>query len=168
MRELRCISTLSILIGVLWLSACQREAAVESHSADESAIRAADAGTLKAANEKDVNRAVAAYADDASWLPPNAPIANGKDAIRAGWTAFLSSPGLRIDWQITKLNISRSGDLAYTVYAYELTMQGPDGKTIADHGKDLAVWKKQLDGSWKMIVDTFNSDVPLPPPSKAK
>jgi uncharacterized protein (TIGR02246 family) len=168
MRELRCVSTLSIFIGGLCLPGCQREAAVDSHSADERAIRAADAGTLKAAQAKDVNSAVAAYADDASWLPPNAPIANGKEAIRAGWAAFLSSPGLSIDWQNTKLGVSRSGDLAFTVYAYQLTMQGPDGKPIADHGKDIAVWKKQPDGSWKMVADTFNSDVPPPPPAKAK
>jgi uncharacterized protein (TIGR02246 family) len=168
MRKLRCVSTLSIFIGALCLTGFQREAAVDSHSADERAIRAADAATLKAAQGKDVNGAVAAYADDASWLPPNAPIANGKEAIHAGWAAFLSSPGLSINWQITKLDISRSGDMAYTVYAYQLTMQGPDGKPIADHGKDLAVWKKQPDGSWKMVADTFNSDVPPPPPAKAK
>lgn len=165
MRELRRVLTLSIFIGVLCLAGWQREAAVDSRSADERAIRAADAATLKAAHEKDANSAVASYADDASWLPPNAPMANGKEAIRAGWAAFLSIPGLSIDWQITKLDISRSGDLAYTVYAYQLTVQGPDGRPIADHGKDLAVWKKESGGSWKMIVDTFNSDVP---PAQAK
>ena len=32
-------------------------------------------------------------------------------------------------------------------------------KEINDHGKYLIVWQKQTDGSWKIKVDTFNSDV---------
>jgi hypothetical protein len=30
------------------------------------------------------------------------------------------------------------------------------GRTNA---KDMAVWKKQSDGTWKMVADTFNSDL---------
>jgi len=44
-----------------------------------------------------------------------------------------------------------------------MSMQGRDGKPIVDHGKDVAVWKKQGDGSWKMVMDTFNSDLPATP-----
>jgi ketosteroid isomerase-like protein len=47
-----------------------------------------------------------------------------------------------------------------------MTIQGPDGKAITDHGKDLAVWEKQGDGSWKMVADTFNSDLPAAMGSK--
>jgi hypothetical protein len=28
----------------------------------------------------------------------------------------------------------------------------------------VEIWKKQRDGSWKVIVDIFNSDVPAPAP----
>ena len=102
-----------------------------------------------------------------SWLPPHAPIVEGKDAIRAAWGKMLAMPNLTIDWQITKLEISSSGDMGYTIYKYEMTMQGPNGEAIRDLGKDMAVWKKESDGKWKMIADTFNSDLPpLTTPSK--
>ena len=70
--------------------ACQRQADVDMSAEAERAIRAADAASLKAAKEKDVDRTVSNYADDAAWLSPNAPIAQGKEAIRAGWAKLLS------------------------------------------------------------------------------
>jgi uncharacterized protein (TIGR02246 family) len=128
----------------------------------EAAIRSADAAGLKAAQAKDVVGATANYADDASWLPPHAPIVQGKEAIRNSWAQLLAIPGLKIDWQITKVDVSRAGDMAYTLYQYEMTMPGPNGASINDKGKDMSVWKKQSDGAWKMVADTFNSDIPLP------
>jgi ketosteroid isomerase-like protein len=121
----------------------------DTRAQDERAIRAADAATLKAAQSSDVDGAVANYANDADGLPPNAPIVHGKAAIRAGWAKLIGNPGFTIDWQINKLEVSRAGDLAYTIYTYQMAVDGANGKPITDQGKDMAVWKKQSDGSWK-------------------
>jgi uncharacterized protein (TIGR02246 family) len=162
-------SELILALSVCFCSGCQRQT-VDTRVQDERAIREADAATLKAAQAKDVDGAVASYAEDGSWLPPNAPMVNGKDEIRAGWLKLIGSPGFNIDWQIVKLEVSRASDLAYTIYSYQLTLDGRNGKPIDDHGKDMAIWKKQADGSWKMIADTFNSDLPsiAPAPAPAK
>src|ERR1700686_213035 len=127
----------------------------------EVAIRTADAAGLKAAQAKDVAGATANYAAEASWLPPHAPIVQGKEAIRSAWAQLLTNSGLKIDWQITKVEVSRAGDMAYTLYKYEMTMSAPNGAPMNDRGKDMAVWEKQSDGTWKMVADTFNSDLPL-------
>ena len=158
-------SALILALSVFFCSGCQRET-VDARSQDERAIREADAATLKAAQAKDVDGAVANYAEDGSWLPPNAPMVNGKAAIRAGWLKLIGSPRFNIDWQIDKLEVGRAGDLAYTIYTYQLALEGPNGKPITHHGKDMAIWKKQSDGSWKMIADTFNSDLPSVAPVK--
>src|SRR5258708_24545167 len=92
---------------------CQKEP-TDTRALDERAIREADAATLKAAQANDVDGAVANYADDASWLPPNSPLVHGKAAIMAEWAKLVSSPGFTIDWQINKLEYSPWGDLAYT------------------------------------------------------
>ena len=153
-------SGLVLALSVWFCSGCRQEA-VDTRVQDERVIREADAATLKAAQAKDIDGAVANYAEDASWLPPNAPMVTGRAAIRAGWAKLLGSPGFNIDWQINKLEIARAGDLAYAIYTYELALVGANGTPINDHGKDLAVWKKQPDGTWKMVADTFNSDLPL-------
>jgi uncharacterized protein (TIGR02246 family) len=157
---------LMLALAICFFAGCRREP-VDTRAHDERAIREADAATLKAAQTKDADGAVSNYADDASWLPPNAPMVNGKADIRAAWTKFLSTPGFDIDWRIAKLEIARSGDLAYTIYSYRLMMDGPGGRPINDQGKDMAVWKKQSDGTWKMVADTFNSDVPAVVPAPA-
>src|ERR1700731_5469344 len=156
----RLRSALILALSVCFSCGCQREA-VDTRAQDERAIREADAATLKAAQANDVDGAVANYADDASWLPPNSPLVHGKAAIKAGWAKLISNPGFTIDWQINKLEVGRAGDLAYTIYTYQMALDGAKGKPITDQGKDVAVWKKQSDGAWKMVADTFNSDLPV-------
>ncbi len=150
--------TVLVLTIASFCSGCKNEPP-DTRALDERSIGEADSATLKAAQANDVNGAVANYADDADWLSPNAPMVHGKTAIRAGWAKLISNPGFTIDWQINKLEVARSGDLAYTIYTYQMSLDGPNGKPISDQGKDMAVWKKQSDGAWKMVADTFNSDL---------
>jgi len=159
MRTVRLVIACIFLFFVLASASGQHTSG--SRAKAEKAIRAADAAGLKAAQAKDVAGATANYADDASWLPPHAPIVQGKEAIRSGWAQLLATPGLNMDWQITKVDVSASGDMAYTLYKYEMTMSGANGEPIHDKGKDMAVWTKQSDGTWKIVADTFNSDIPL-------
>src|SRR2546427_1004943 len=158
-------SALILALSVCFCPGCQQET-VDTRAQDERAIREADAATLKAAQAKDVDGAVANYAEDGSWLPPNAPMVNGKAAIRAGWEKLIGSPGFNINWQIDKLEVGRAGDLAYTIYTYQLALEGPNGQPIADHGKDMAVLEKRSDGSLKMIAGTFYLDLPSVAPPK--
>jgi uncharacterized protein (TIGR02246 family) len=159
MRRARVVLASTLLVVSVSRATCQQTSEIRATA--EAAIRAADAAGLKAAQAKDVVGATSNYADDAFWLPPHAPLVQGKEAIRSAWTQFLGTPGLKIDWQITKIDVSRAGDMAYALYKYQMTMSTPNGAPIDDRGKDMAVWVKQLDGKWKMVADSFNSDVPL-------
>ncbi len=165
MKQNRWVGIVMLLCGLPFFTpACrQQQAPPDTRAADERAIRMVDDATKRAAQAKDANGVVDTwYADDGSALYPNAPICTGKEALRVRWAAMLGIPGFDVDWQMTKVEVSRSGDLAYTPFTYQMTMQGPDGKLIHDWGKGLAVWKKQPDGSWKGEADMFNSDLPLP------
>ncbi len=150
----------------LFGAACGSQAPPDTRAADETTIRSLDADWSKAAGAQDVEGTVAFYADDASLLPPNAPILSGKAAIRSDWATLLV-PGTSLSWHPEKVEVARSGDLAYSMGVYQITMKDPQGKSISDHGKYLEVWKKQADGKWKAVADTYNSDVPAPTPEKA-
>jgi uncharacterized protein (TIGR02246 family) len=129
-------------------------------AADERAIREADMQFSKAGAAKDLEGLIAFYADDAALLEPNAPLAMGKDAIRTAWSNLIATPGFGVSWKPTKAEASRGGDMGYTIGTYELTMHDPSGKPQTDRGKYVTVWKKQADGTWKSVVDIFNSDLP--------
>jgi ketosteroid isomerase-like protein len=147
-------------------SGCSKQAPPDTRAADESAIRDLDAQWSKTAGSGDVDRTIWFYTDDAAFLPPNAPLAANKQAIRAVWAELLA-PGNSLSWQASKVDVARSGDLAYSMGSYQLTLKDPQGKLTEDHGKFLEVWKKQTDGKWKVAADVYNSDLPLVTPAPA-
>lgn len=154
---------------LLFTAACQTQAPPDTRAADESALRDLDAQWSKAAAAKDAEKTVSYYAENAVLMPPNAPIATEKEAIRTEWKNLLASPGYTVGWKATRVEVARSGDLAYLSGTYESTMNDASGKPVNDRGKYLEVWKKQADGTWKAVADIFNSDLPLPaPPEKKK
>ncbi len=135
----------------------------DTRAADGRAIRDTEAQWSKAA-AKDVDAFVSFYADDAAVLPPNAPISTSKGTTRATLRPMFEAPGFSLTFQASKVEVARSGDIGYSYGTYSMTMNDPKGAPINDKGKFVTVYRKQADGKWKAIVDTFNSDLPLPPP----
>jgi len=131
-------------------------------------LRDLDAQWSKAAAAKDVERTIAYYSDEAIVLPPNATSAATKDAIRNVWKDMLASPGLAITWKPTKVQIGKSGEMAWVSGTYELTMNDASDKPINDHGKYLEIWEKQSDGNWKCTADMWNSDLAASAPPTAE
>jgi ketosteroid isomerase-like protein len=139
-------------------------ARAQQASADKAAVEAAvlktDADWEKAAQLKQSAAWMAFYSDDAVVMPPNDKIATDKAGIKNVLDNLFVLPALQIGWKTDKVEASSSGDLAYTRGTYSVAFADPNGNQISDHGKYLAIWKKQADGSWKCIVDTWNSDLP--------
>ena len=152
-----CGSLALLLLGM----GCQ-QAPPDTRAADQSAIKDLEAQWSKAAGTKNVDDIISFYADGASMLPPNMPIATGKQAIRGVWAGLLGNPGFSASWDSTKAEAALSGDVAYDIGTYQLTMNDPQGKPMSDHGKYLVAWKKQADGKWKAAADMFSSDLPMP------
>jgi ketosteroid isomerase-like protein len=145
-------------------------AAAACLAADEQTIRDLDAQWSKAAGAKDVDKTVSFYSDDAIVMPPNDKIATTKEAIRKVWNDILTTPGLVISWKATKVEVAKSGDVAFSSGTYELTMNDASGNPVNDRGKYVAVWEKQAGGKWKCGADIWNSDLPAtaPAPSEKK
>ena len=142
---------------VLAASGCAPQVDV---AAEEAAIRAAEDEALKIAQAKDAERWASVYADDARVFPPNALLVTGKEAIRKLFAELFTSPGFEIDWEVTRVEVSRAGDLGYVVGTHKVTVNDAEGNPVTDRGKWIAIWKKQADGTWKCIEDIWNSDGP--------
>ena len=152
---------LSLLLA-LYVTGCTQTAKEPDRAPEGEAIRALDTSWVAAGQSKSVDAWVAFYADDAAVLPPNEPIANSREAIRKSVGELLTLPGLSIDWKPTKIEVARSGELAYLYGSYRVEWDD-GGKRAKDFGKIVEIWKKQPDGHWKCIVDTWNSDLPTTP-----
>ncbi|MGH7731109.1 MAG: YybH family protein [Candidatus Eiseniibacteriota bacterium] len=110
---------------------------------------------------RDTNAIGNMYADDARLMPPNSPRVDGKDAIRSAWAGFVTIPGMELVPTGTEKLISEAGDMVVELGTYTFKFQDPTGKAQTDNGKFVTVYKK-VNGEWKIVVDTFNSDIPVP------
>lgn len=145
---------------VLMPTACSGPVSSDSRAADEAAIRQSDAASLKAIAAKQLDTTVSFYEEGASVMIPNAPIVTGREEIRKAWVQMFAAPGFTLAPQTTKLEVARSGDLAYVQGTYRATANDAEGASATDRGKFVVVWKKQADGTWKIAADIWNSDLP--------
>jgi ketosteroid isomerase-like protein len=123
----------------------------------ENAIRDADKEWSQAVGAKDLDKSTSFYATDASVLPFNAPLSTGREPIRQLWSHLFDMPGFHLQFAPTKIEISKSGDMAYDLGTFELRTNGSDGSPATTQGKYVVVWKKE-GGQWKAVADIFNTD----------
>ncbi len=155
----------SAVIAAFIAQGCGTEAPKDTRATDEIAIRQQSMAWSNAAQSHDIDKALSFYAPDAVALPDAAPIAPNKDAIRNVWQSFIGNKNVTLSWKTTAVGVAKSGDIAYEYGAYTMDIVGKDGKPSTQTGKYLLVWKKQADGTWKVAVDTDNSDAPPPAPA---
>ena len=158
--QIRTALSLFLITSVFLTTSCAPSAPVDNHAADAAAIQALDEQWSATAARNDLEGTLAFYADDAVLLPPNALIATDRKSIRESWAGLLG-PNTAVSWKVSKVEAAKSGELGYLYGTYSLSIQDPKGgPPVRDTGKLVEIWKKQTDGKWKCIVDTYNSDLP--------
>jgi uncharacterized protein (TIGR02246 family) len=151
--------TTTIALAALFVAGCGESHTVNL-SAEEVAIRKTDSAWLAATVAHDVDRTVPFWADDATILAPGMPAIVGKDAIRNYVAGAFATPGFSISWTTEKVEVSQSGDLAYSSGTDRISLTGPDGKPMTQENRGVAVWKKQPDGSWRCVLDVMSPSAP--------
>lgn len=150
-------------VALLVLASCSTQAPAPQIDLANERTALMDTDLAWSATIPDLDKFLSFFADDASFLPPDMPLAQGHEAIRTAATQILSTPGFSINWKATKADVSATADLGYTMGVYQATMNDAAGKPMASVGKYVTVWKKQADGQWKVVADCFNADGPPMP-----
>jgi len=153
------------LLVTLALTGCNQ---LSSHDAAVKAIQDTETHLNHDYASRDVDKIMDHYADDAVMMVPGTPISNGKAAIREGVKPMAADPALALKFASTRVEVAKSGDLAWTQGTYTLTMTDPQShQVINDHGSYVTTYSKQPDGSWKTVPDIVTSEVPPPAPTPA-
>jgi len=127
------------------------------------AVKDTEAQWLKDTALKDPVKFASYYADDALVLSPHMPLIAGRNQIQAGLTTLMADPNFALTFHSTRVDAANGGDLVYTIGAYARTVSDPvTRQPVTDRGNYLTVWKKQLDGTWKVATDMDNSESPSP------
>ena len=152
-------ATLALVVAT---TACQpptQEAGPLSEE-DMAAIRAVPEAFAQAVLAGDWATVAAGYAEDAVFMPPNEPAVEGRAAIRVWWEA--SSTPFLTQFTLPPTKIDGRGDLAYVRGTYAMTIM-PEGapEPFQESGKYVVIMQKQPDGSWLVVLDIWNSDLPV-------
>ena len=110
----------------------------------------------------DVEAFVSVFADGGRFLPPEAPEAHSREDIQKTASELFSLPGFSVSWSPNFAGVSQAGDLGYSIGTFELTVDDAEGNPVTRNGKYTTVWRKQEDGQWKVVSDTFNFNSPIP------
>lgn len=158
MRRLLALPALSLFLAFGCSPAAEPPVQDSDTGAERAALIEADRAMFEAYSTSDspLDALMAHFADEADVLPPDAPIARGKEESRAVFAALEAMPGYALTWSPSRGDVS--GDLGYTIGTYRIEIQDPEGNPLAIDGKYMTVWRKQPDGTWKVGVDMFNAD----------
>lgn len=108
-------------------------------------------------NARELDKVVAAYAENAVYLPPHHKTVHGRDAIREYLKAPLGHGVSDLAFEVTF--IKQQGPVAWDVGTYRMTIPQTDGTKKEDHGKYLSVWKR-VGKNWLLTADAWSSDLP--------
>jgi len=128
---------------------------------DVAAIKAMSTAWGTAQTAGDVAALTDQYADDAVRLGPNAPMEVGKAAIHASLQTYFDK--YKDEAVNSAEDVRVIGDLAISrgIWKSRSTPKLPGAAIIDDTGKWVSIYRRQPDGSWKIIIDTFSSDLPV-------
>jgi uncharacterized protein (TIGR02246 family) len=131
---------------------------------DVAAVKAAITADEKKWNDdfkaKNLDALLGHYASDAYFVAPGVAPANGAGEIRKAYEEALKDPAFEISFASDKIDIASSGDLAYSRGHFTEKFTHPDTNQVtSDSGAYVTVYKKQADGSWKVVED-FTAPTP--------
>jgi uncharacterized protein (TIGR02246 family) len=151
-----CVALAALTLGC---ASAPPPPAPDTRDADMRAVKDVEAAWVKDTAAKDPEKWASYFADDGAGLYPGMALLNGKQAIKTAMTPVLADPNFALTFQSTRVEASKGGDMVYTQGTYTSTMTNPKTKKpMTEKGKYLTIYRKQADGSWKVVADTFNSD----------
>jgi uncharacterized protein (TIGR02246 family) len=116
-------------------------------------VREGMAAFRNALNTRDAGSLAMVFTEDASLMPPNVPLLTGRTGIQSFWQAGFNVGLSHIEK--TPIEIQMLGDTAIERSRYVVTV----GERKIQ-GKDILVWRRGVDGKWRIAADIWNNDQP--------
>jgi ketosteroid isomerase-like protein len=146
MRELMSTilfaATLTLGFGLPESLAAEIEADTTTVAAE---LRATEEAFARTMADRDHHAFVSFLAEEAVFFGPQGEI-RGKAAVAAAWKPFYEIPEAPFSWQPESATVLDSGNLGLT----SGPVLAPDGTRV---GTFNSVWRREADGSWKVVFD---------------
>mgnify|MGYP003886081989 CR=1 FL=1 len=143
---------LGIILMTMALTACDKSKMASTERIERliQEIEDAEAAFAQMVKEQGMNKAFVSFAADGAVLMRGNQLIMGKGEIQK----FMENQTSRgLSWKPEYIDVSSSGDLAYTYGYYTFTYPDSTGAEVEAKGVFHTVWKRQQDGSWKFVWD---------------
>ncbi len=135
-----------------WKIECKRRTGT-SDMAEKAKIMEGIRNFSKAYVAGDYDAIADAYTTDGKIFPNNAPIIEGREAIKKRW--IIPEGSKTLHHEINPEEINFLGNYAYDYGRYNGKTLTKEGVEVSWKGKYVVVWKK-VDEQWKMYLDIWN------------
>ena len=114
----------------------------------------------KAIDEGDFESWLSIWVEDGIQMPPNTSVKSGIGHIRGANKNLFNDFDMKME--VVKFpSIRVYDDIGISVCEYRIVGKSKEGEEkvhVMENGKALTIFKKQNDGSWKILFDCFNSN----------
>lgn len=130
-----------------------------SMSRAEIALRKTTQDWAMACNTKQLDDLVDLYVPDATVLRPNVPAVRGAAAIREFFFGLLDAGMSEVEMDSQRAELF--GDYGYETGRCKSLVPSAVGKRREERGKYLVLLNRQANGDWKIVADSWSSDLSL-------
>ncbi len=161
---MKLLAALTVVLLLVPVSAAQEypQTTKTVTGMDRATLRQTELDFAKAFADRNVARFAAFVADDARFTG-GGRVREGKSAILEQWTRMMQNPELTLTWSPDLVELSAAGDLGYISGPYEFVLKRPDGTTARERGRFASIWRRQADGSYRIVFDIGSPEEPPPP-----
>lgn len=144
------MKTIKIGLAILLMTAAASAADLDKAREE---LRSSEMAFAAAFGANDPESFATFVAEDAVFLAGSGQTLRGREAVVAVWRKMMADP--KFGWEPSRVEVNDEGTLGTTT--------GPVRDLKGNHiGSFSSVWKRQEDGSWKVIFDGA-PDCPRPP-----
>ena len=160
--------TFAASFAALSLGGCGAESQRNVEAADSAAsidaIRAREALASRAFATRDLDAIADGIAPNGKLTLPNG-VLTGPDQLRAAHAEFFKDPAFLVQFESDQIEVSQSGDLAYSRGRYASRRTDPAShQPVPVRGTFLRVWRRQDDGIWRKVEAFYVPSPPATPP----
>jgi uncharacterized protein (TIGR02246 family) len=147
---------ISLVFLLCFTFSCQQSEEVAEEpavdiEAEREAVLAVNAEFLEALKAKDIERTMSVFADEAMMVVTRNIFFRDREGIRKFFEGFFEA-GWNANVLVEKVDVSQSGDLAYLLVKLDHSRVKEDQSVDYIKIGAFTIFKKQLDGSWKIVA----------------
>ncbi|CAN5809383.1 hypothetical protein BH18ACI4_BH18ACI4_21970 [soil metagenome] len=137
------------------------------HERDVASVTRAFEKLIQAFNTRNGPMVMVSFTDDVILSYPGLPDRKHQAISEAFTKMFVPHPGITETWTAEIEEVQVSGDMALVraIWTYHAERKNPD-KQFSSKEKDMEIWHRQTDGSWKLARGLSYAITPLVATSK--